>query len=269
MGPGGAARRGTGPASVGLSRGRALAPALVRPSPGHAARSRRPPRGPLAPALRAGDSGAVPAAPRLVLFARYPRPGACKTRLIPALGPEGAAALHRRLAEQTLAVLRAAGAPVEVRATGADPAAFRAWLGAGPAIIDQGSGDLGERLARASPPEPVLFFGSDAPDLGLGHVRAAIAALERAAVVIGPAEDGGYWCLGLARPAPWLFAAMPWGTDALLAATLAACAARGVTPALLAPLADCDRPEDLARWPALRPGSPVAERRPRKGAGMA
>ncbi len=111
--------------------------------------------------------------------------------------------------------------------------------------------------ARASHPEPVIFFGSDAPDLGAAHVRDAIAALARVPIVIGPAEDGGYWCLGLAAPAPWLFAAMPWGTGALLAATLAACAARGVIPALLETLADCDRPEDLARWPRLYTGGPA------------
>ena len=197
--------------------------------------------------------GAVPA-PRLVLFARFPTPGHAKTRLVPALGADGAAALHRRLAEATLAVLHeaaaATGTAVEVRATGAPPAAFHDWLGA-VRVVEQGAGDLGARLARAAAPQPVLFFGCDAPDLGVAHVRAALDALERAPIVIGPAEDGGYWCLGLARPAPWVFEAMPWGTDALLGATLAACARHEVTPALLAPLADCDRPEDLARWPWL------------------
>lgn len=190
-------------------------------------------------------------APRLVLFARFPTPGAAKTRLIPALGAEGAARLHARLAAGTLRVLMAAGGRVEVRSTGAPAEAFRAWLGEGPAILDQGGGDLGERLARASAPEPVLFLGCDAPDLEAGHVQAAMAALGRAPVVIGPAEDGGYWCIGLAQPAPWLFEAMPWGSERLLAATLAACAARGIEPALLGPLADLDRPGDLARWPQL------------------
>lgn len=190
-------------------------------------------------------------APRLVLFARHPTPGAAKTRLIPALGPDGAARLHARLAAATLAVLRDAGGPVEVRSTGAAPEDFRAWLGADSAIVEQGDGDLGARLARAAHPEPVIFFGCDAPGLTPVHAASAIAALARAPVVVGPAEDGGYWCLGLARPAPWLFEAMPWSTDRLLAATLAACAARGVQPALLDPLADLDRPSDLARWPHL------------------
>lgn len=189
--------------------------------------------------------------PRLVLFARFPTPGTAKTRLIPALGAEGAARLHARLAADTLAVLKAVGSPVEIRSIGAPPEAFRAWLGEGPDVLDQGEGDLGARLARASAPEPVLFFGCDAPDLTAAHVRAAIAALAHAPVVIGPAEDGGYWCIGLARPAPWLFEAMPWGSGRLLAATLGACAGRGIAPALLEPLADLDRPEDLARWPRL------------------
>ena len=59
------------------------------------------------------------AAPRIALFARYPTPGAAKTRLIPALGMDGAAALHRKLVELTLAAVRASGLPFEIRMTGA------------------------------------------------------------------------------------------------------------------------------------------------------
>ena len=192
----------------------------------------------------------VPPTPRIVLFTRYPTPGAAKTRLIPALGPARAAALHRTLTERTLAAVRASGLPFEVRTTGAPAAAFAEWLGDAP-CVDQGGGDLGDRLRAAGPPYPTLFIGADAPDLAPGHLRAAADALRDARAVIGPAEDGGYWLLGLAAPRDDLFADMPWGTDAVFARTLRRLERGGVSPVLLPTLADLDRPEDLARWPDL------------------
>jgi len=188
---------------------------------------------------------------RLLLFTRFPEPGRAKTRLIPALGPGGAAALHCRLTERTLETALASGLAVEVRSTGAPPQAFTEWLGTDVLIVDQGEGDLGARLLRAAPPYPVLFIGADAPDLTAAHLVAAATALEGHDAVIGPAEDGGYWALGLAQPCDALFENMPWGTDGVLAETLVRLAAHGIAPFMLPCLADLDRPEDLARWPAL------------------
>lgn len=189
--------------------------------------------------------------PRLVLFARYPTAGACKTRLIPALGPAGAADLHRRLTERTVAVLRASDAPVTVACTGANAADFCAWLGTDVELVDQAEGDLTARLLACLDPAPVIFFGADTPDLALHHVAAAIAALDHNDVVIGPAEDGGYYLIGMRTALPELLTDMPWSTDQVLPETLARLAARGIVPVLLETLADCDRPEDLARWPGL------------------
>lgn len=189
---------------------------------------------------------------RLVLFTRYPTPGRVKTRLIPALGAAGAAALHRRLTERVIGMLIASGRAVEVRTTGAQASAFHRWLGDVPCMA-QGRGHLGARMARAAGETPVILVGADIPDLDIRHIEEAIAALARADVVIGPAEDGGYYLLGLARPCPWLFDSMPWGSDRILALTQARLAARGISPVLLDPLADLDRPEDLARWPDLCP----------------
>lgn len=188
--------------------------------------------------------------PRVVLFTRYPTPGEAKTRLIGALGADGAAALHRRLTERTLAAVRASGLPFEVRSTGAPPADFKSWLGDVP-VVDQGTGDLGARLMAAGPPYPTLFIGADAPDLTPSHLLGAAAAMTGAEAVIGPADDGGYWLLGLARAADPLFEAMPWGTDRVFAETLARMDRLGIRPALLPTLADLDRPEDLTRWPDL------------------
>jgi rSAM/selenodomain-associated transferase 1 len=189
--------------------------------------------------------------PRLVLFSRFPTPGQAKTRLIPALGAEGAAALHRRLTERTLVAMYAASLPIELLVTGAPIMDFHAWLGETLVIKDQGECDLGARLARAAEAAPVILLGADAPDLSPAQLLAAAEAVRRGEVVIGPAEDGGYWLLGLPTPAPFLFDAMPWSTKALLAATLDQLVAHGIVPILLDCLADLDRPEDLARWPEL------------------
>lgn len=187
--------------------------------------------------------------PTVALFARYPVPGAAKTRLIPALGAEGAARLHRLLVERTLATIRASGLPFAVHCTGAPLADFAVWLGADVPLVEQGEGDLGARLARVAP--PTILLGADVPDLTPAQLAEAAQALDSAEVVIGPAQDGGYYLLGYRQPVPFLFTAMPWGTSAVLAETLDRLHRRQVTPHLLAELADCDLPEDLARWPEL------------------
>ena len=181
------------------------------------------------------------------MFTRWPEPGKAKTRLIPALGAQGAADLHRRLTERAAATVRSAGLALEVRSTGADPAMFREWLGV-ESVVDQGGGDLGARLARAAAVVPVILLGADIPGLLPQHLRAAAAALVEAPAVIGPAMDGGYWLLGLAAPMPGVFTGIDWGTSSVLTATLARLPM--ATPQL-ATLSDLDTPDDLARWPGI------------------
>lgn len=187
--------------------------------------------------------------PRVAIFARYPQPGQAKTRLIPAIGETAAAALHRRLVEHTVAIVQVSGLPFDVRATGAPLADFAEWLGGDIPLVAQGDGDLGERLTRVA--APTLLIGSDCPDLSPAHLLTAAQALRDAVAVLGPAADGGYWLLGLARAMPHCFTGISWGSDAVAAQTRARLADEGVAPVELAMLYDCDRPEDLARWPWL------------------
>lgn len=189
---------------------------------------------------------------RLVIFTRYPEPGKAKTRLIPALGPEGAAALHRRLTERTLAAARGSGLRIEVHVTGAPLSSFAEWLGGEIRFFAQGDGDLGARLEGAFSPTPVLFVGSDLPDLTAAHLIEAAGHLNAGRTVVGPAEDGGYWALGLTGPAPYLFEDMPWSTDQVFSITVDRLKQHGILPVLLPTLADCDTPDDLGRWPDLR-----------------
>lgn len=187
--------------------------------------------------------------PTIAIFAKWPTPGAVKTRLIPALGAAGAARLHTTLVERTVTAARDSGLPFTLRTSGAPPDRFVRWLGDDVAAVDQGGGDLGARLARVA--MPALLIGADAPDLSPALLRDAERALTGRAAVIGPAADGGYWLLGLTRPMPHLFAAMPWSTERVAAETIARLRADGIEPARLPVLHDCDRPEDLARWPGL------------------
>ena len=186
---------------------------------------------------------------RIVLFARYPVPGLANTRLIPTLGADGAARLHRRLTERTLRTMRASGLPFAVRVTGAPLDDFAGWLGDDVALEEQGEGGLGERLARVEP--PVILLGADLPELAPHHLTAAAEALRQAPAAIGPARDGGYWCLALREPAPFLFTDMAWGSEHVARETIRRLETHGWAYRVLAELTDCDRPEDLARFPEL------------------
>ncbi len=190
-------------------------------------------------------------APRLVLFTRFPQPGRAKTRLIPALGPAGAAGLHRRLTEATLLTLQATGLEVELWVTGAPVAAFEAWLGTDTPIRMQEGGDLGARMDLALRPTPAIVVGSDAPSLAASHIAEAAALLADGQVALGPAEDGGYYLLGLPAPAPFLFDGMAWSTSGVLAETTRRLDANAIPFGLLPTLPDLDRPEDLDRFPGL------------------
>ncbi len=127
--------------------------------------------------------------PEIAIFVRWPEPGKAKTRLIPALGAEGAAALYRKLLEMTVREARISGLPFHLRVTGAEPARFREWLGADIDVRDQGGGDLGEKLARV--PTPGIMIGSDCPGLTAQLLRDASNALSTHAAVIGPADEIG------------------------------------------------------------------------------
>lgn len=195
---------------------------------------------------------------RLIVLTRLPRPGLAKTRLIPSLGPEGASGLQRELTRRLLARARrlALARPLEIEVRHADggPEEVEAWLGEGPTYAPQGGEDLGERLAEAidgafaQGAQRVVAVGADVPDLDEAVLSHALDALVHTPLVLGPATDGGYYLVGLARPEPGLFRGVAWGGPLVLDQTLERAAGLGLKPVLLPRLADLDRPEDLAAW---------------------
>ena len=191
------------------------------------------------------------AEPLLSIFARWPRPGEVKTRLIPQFGPEGAARVYTRLLAHTLAVARDSGVPFELRVTGGDPELFRAAFGNDLTVVEQGDGDLTARLSAVPP--PAMVIGSDCPGLTPAILRAAADTLRTDPMVIGPASDGGYYILGYNEDAAFAFADMPWSTDAVFGETVRRFALKGIRPAVLPELSDVDTPDDLVQWPEFLP----------------
>ena len=195
---------------------------------------------------------------KLILFARYPESGRVKTRLIPSLGAEGAAALHRRLVLRTLrtasAACRVANADLEIYFDGGSEKAMQHWLGDGWRYRPQGDGDLGQRMARAfensfqEGSTATVVIGSDCPALIADLVIAAFGHLSSNRAILGPANDGGYYLVGLSRAVPELFRSIAWGTETVLAESLQVLKHIGIKSALLNPLDDLDRPEDLSTW---------------------
>ena len=206
----------------------------------------------------------------VIVLAKAPQAGLAKTRLIPALGAAGAAALAARLLDD--AVDRALAAKLgPVLLCGAPdllhPAFTRHAARPGVTLALQVGADLGERMHHAlasvldhalTAPHQALLIGTDSPALSAALLRQAAATLATTDVVLVPALDGGYALIGLHRPAPGLFAGMAWSTPQVLAHTRQRLAAAGLRHIELPAVPDIDEPADLANLPAGWSSPPTA-----------
>jgi rSAM/selenodomain-associated transferase 1 len=190
----------------------------------------------------------------IVLLAKAPQPGRVKTRLIPLLGKDGAAALQARLIEHALGTIDRAGfGRAELHG---DPAAdpfFQLCADRyGTAVHAQCAGDLGARMHHAfagtSRRSGALLIGSDCPALTAEHLRNAAAALESGHdAVLVPVEDGGYSLIGLARCDERVFEGISWGTSSVLDQTRERLSAIRWHWAELETLWDVDTADDYER----------------------
>ncbi len=168
----------------------------------------------------------------IILFTRYPVQGQVKTRLIPVLGAEGAAQLHKQMTEFALQEALATGHQVQVHYMGTDEKSMQEWLGDDIIYVPQGEGDLGQRMhaafqhafATVAPDAKVLLMGSDCPDNRRDNLLHALALLDTVSCVLGPAADGGYYLMAL-RGAESVaknsfFADIAWGTDVVFSQTI-------------------------------------------------
>ncbi|SDR98127.1 hypothetical protein SAMN05216421_0682 [Halopseudomonas xinjiangensis] len=196
----------------------------------------------------------------LLIFAKAPVAGTVKTRLMPALGPDGARDLYIELFELTLR--QTAGWPGE-RYLYCAPDDLH------PFFIDaaqrhrlhrrtQRDGDLGARMLGAMEGHPAgaLLIGTDCPDLGLDHLQQAAEALADHDVAVLPSEDGGYVLIGQSRPHSAPFSAMTWSHAEVMNDTRQRIGDAGLSLWVGPTLWDIDEPEDLERYRALRCDQP-------------
>jgi len=207
-------------------------------------------------------SATPPTAVTLQVFARNPVAGQVKTRLAAAIGNDEAAAIYARLVERTLetaASARAAGIVdrLELWASpDTDAPAFTEWRDNYRVELRRQCGmDLGARMRHAlhsalASGSHAILIGTDCPLLDVSYLARAAAALDDHPAVFGPAEDGGYVLVGLARAVD-AFSGIPWSTADTMALTRAKLAAQGVRWQELPTLWDVDSAADLARWQNL------------------
>ncbi len=194
----------------------------------------------------------------LVIFTRYPEAGKTKTRMISALGADGAAKLQQEMTEHTLNTAKKLkfchDLAIEVHFVGGNKQSMTAWLGQEIKYIPQVSGDLGYRMHSAFKHtfsldnQRVVIIGTDCPDLNQVILKDAFDSLHKQDLVLGRAQDGGYYLIGLNHPIPQLFENINWGTEQVLTQTQAIAQQLNLKVNYLPYLSDVDRPEDLAIW---------------------
>ena len=165
----------------------------------------------------------------LIVFVRYPEPGKVKTRIARELGAEKAAEIYSLIAGSVIEEV--SGSDEYGTAIYFDPpeteAAIRQWLGRDDVSYEPQSGvTIGERMSDAfdrvfsGGAEKAVLIGTDIPEITGEIVTEAFRILEYKDAVIGPAEDGGYYLLGLKKPAPHLFSGIEWGSKTVFEQTI-------------------------------------------------
>jgi uncharacterized protein len=191
--------------------------------------------------------------PALIVFCREPIACQVKTRLIGAITPAAAAALSDAFIRDALAkavsirpsrIVIAASAPDGARSKYFRHLARRFHV----KLIDQGSGSLGKRMARALEPfssTGALLIGTDTPSLPTELLAVSLEALRRHRVVIAPSLDGGYYAVGVRGPMPPIFTAIRWGTRSVFDSTIKRLERAGIQYALGPTWYDVDRWADV------------------------
>ncbi|SMC26996.1 hypothetical protein SAMN02746041_02836 [Desulfacinum hydrothermale DSM 13146] len=194
----------------------------------------------------------------LILFARHPAPGHVKTRLAKVVGSRAACDLYERLLRFNLGVLAdfqrhwpETHIHVEVTPAERVPAFRKRFRLPWPVFAQEGE-HLGRRMAHAFDRlfrrgySRVLLMGSDLWDVNPKDLQGAFRALDQAQAVLGPAQDGGFYAVGLRRPCPKAFETPHWGTSDVLQRTWDTLRAEGLATSLLNVRHDVDRQEDLS-----------------------
>jgi len=192
----------------------------------------------------------------LLIFARHPELGRVKTRLAAGIGQAAALAVYEELLQHTYEATSSVTAYKTVWLAEAATATTAPERWPDYEQLLQVPGDLGMKMqaafsyAFARGAQSVIIVGTDCPGLTSALLTHAYVALTTHDVVIGPAEDGGYYLLGMNALYEDLFVGKSWSTDSVLAHTLADADRLGLRLAQLPTLRDVDDAADLAAWRA-------------------
>lgn len=195
----------------------------------------------------------------ILLFTKYPQPGRSKTRLIPAVGAEKAAAIQRQMTQFILGnisqYIDKFLCDLAIYFDGGTNELMNNWLGDKYRYVEQINSDLGTRMAMAVRDhqrkyKAVVIIGSDSPDINDTVIQQAFLKLQSHEIVIGPAYDGGYYLIGMQTQLSdecidCLFSDIAWGSAAVLDQTITRVEQQKLRYHLLTRLHDIDTPEDL------------------------
>lgn len=190
----------------------------------------------------------------LLVIAKEPRPGRVKTRLTPPFTPREAALLAEAALVDTLRTVAATPASRHVLVLEGAPGR---WLPPGFDVVPQCAGGLDERLAAAFAgcEGPTLLIGMDTPQVTPELLTVDFADCD---AYFGPAEDGGFWALGLASPDPELLRGVPMSTPTTGAVQRDRLTAAGLRVRELPALRDVDTAADAEAVAAAAPGGRFA-----------
>lgn len=189
--------------------------------------------------------------PTLCVFAKAPRPGAVKTRLAEVIGMDAAAHLARAFLTDTLAPLYTLSGARRIVALSGDPSQVPR-RGADVEVWAQGDGDLGARMERVleralSTSSRALALGADSPGLPLAFISEALSSLQAYDAVLGPADDGGFYLLGLRACPAGLLTGLPWSAPDTRERTVERLRSHRLDVSLLRSWFDVDTVADLTR----------------------
>jgi len=192
----------------------------------------------------------------LVLFVKNPILGSVKTRLAESVGDEEALIVYVKLLKHTRDVALKVDTQRYVYYN-KHVVQTDQWLSADFSKRVQKGTDLGARMNEAFRTQfdegarKVVLIGSDCYDLEPGHLKAAFKSLDKSDFVVGPAEDGGYYLIGMRQPAEFVFDGIQWSTNTVFDETRKAILSRGFSLDILEELSDIDNLEDLKKYPEL------------------
>ena len=195
--------------------------------------------------------------PAIIVFAKYPHPGKVKERLASTFGAERAAELYSLLAEKIFSEVVSLSQRYSryLLVSGPDDVnKMDSWSKGQFNVQPQEGNDLGERMKNAFHTifqvqhTSVLLIGSDIPDLSASILEQASASLNSCDVVIGPAQDGGYYLIGMNRHHPEIFSNIHWSTNTVLETTIGNIGRLKLSYVLLPVLIDIDTESDYHLW---------------------